>query len=69
MGVKESTAYFWMKRARATKVPEFALVVPTRRAERAAVSVEIGRAVIRLESGFDAELLHEVVSVLSRQPS
>lgn len=50
-------------------VPAFALVVPTRRAERATVCIEIGRAFIRLESEFDAELLHEVVSVLSRQSS
>ena len=69
MGVKESTAYCWMKRARASTAPEFALVVPTRGAKLATVCIEIGRAVIRLERGFDAELLHEVVSVLSRQPS
>jgi transposase-like protein len=69
MGVNESTAYFWMKRARAIKAPEFAIVVPTRGAKSAPVCIEIGRAVIRLERGFDAELLHEAVSVLSRQPS
>src|SRR5688572_17167224 len=69
MGVNESTAYFWMKRARALKSPEFAIVVPTRGAKPATVCIEIGRAVIRLERGFDAGLLNEVVSALSRQPS
>jgi transposase-like protein len=69
MGVNESTAYYWMKRARAIKAPEFALVVPTGGAKPATVCIEIGRAVIRLERGFDPGLLHEVVSVLSRQPS
>ena len=34
-----------------------------RNARLALESVEIGRAAIRLESGFDAELLHEIVSV------
>jgi transposase-like protein len=66
MGVKESTAYYWMKRARAARVPEFVRVVP-QSAVKASILVEVGGAVIRLESGFDAELLVEVMSVLKRQ--
>ena len=68
LGVKAATAYLWMKRARESKLPRFAMVVPATRATRSTLSVEIGGAVIRLESGFDAELLREVVSALSGQP-
>jgi transposase-like protein len=67
MGVKDSTAYYWMKRARAARVPEFVRVVPRSSAAKARIVVEVGGAVIRLESGFDAELLVEVMSVLRGQ--
>jgi transposase-like protein len=66
MGVKESTAYYWMRRARAAKVPEFVRVVPQLGAAKARIVVEVGGAAIRLENGFDAELLVEVMSVLKR---
>jgi transposase-like protein len=64
MGVKEATAYYWMKRARAARAPEFARLVPRSAAAKARIVVEVGGALIRLESGFDAELLVEVMSVL-----
>jgi transposase-like protein len=64
MGVKESTAYFWMKRARAARSPEFARVIPTAMQARASMSIEVGGVVIRLDDGFDATLLREVVSAL-----
>jgi transposase-like protein len=64
MGVKESTAYFWMKRARSARPPEFARVIPTAERAKASMSIEVGGVVIRLEDGFDATLLREVVSVL-----
>jgi hypothetical protein len=68
MGVKESTAYFWMKRARASAAPAFARVVPAR-AANATVAIEVGAAIVRVEPGFDAALLLQVVSVLSEQRS
>jgi transposase-like protein len=64
MGVKASTAYFWLKRARETTTPEFARVIPTRQPAGAALRIEVRCAIIHLESGFDADLLREVVSVL-----
>jgi transposase-like protein len=64
MGVKASTAYFWLKRARQATPLEFARVVPTERTARTAMSIEVGGAIIHLESGFDAELLREIVSAL-----
>ena len=69
LGVKTATAYLWMKRAREAKAPRFAMVVPTTRPRGSTLSVEVGGAIIRLESGFDAELLREVVSALSGQSS
>jgi|SRR5688572_2102694 len=66
MGVKEATAYFWLKRARATKPPEFALAVPAPQATKPTLVVEFGGAAICVERGFDAELLLEVVSTLGR---
>ena len=67
MGVKESTAYYWMKKARAARAPEFARVVPRSAEAKASMVIEVGGAVIRLESGFDAELLVEVISALGGQ--
>jgi len=66
MGVKESTAYYWIKQSRAPKLPEFALVVPASTRASASMSVEVAGVMIHLESGFDAELLREVVSALGR---
>jgi len=64
MGVRGSTAYFWMKRARAAKPPEFARVIPTVERAKASMSIEVGGVVIRLDNGFDADLLREVVLAL-----
>jgi transposase-like protein len=66
MGVKQATAYYWMKRARAARVPEFARVL--RRSEaKTGIVIAVGGVVIRVESGFDAALLLEVVSALRGQ--
>jgi transposase-like protein len=67
LGVKVGTAYFWMKRARQSKPPAFAMVVPTKRVSGSTLRVEVGGAVLHLKRGFDAELLCEVVSALSRR--
>jgi transposase-like protein len=66
MGVKESTAYYWVKRSRAPKLTEFAMVFPASTRARAAMSIEVAGVMIHLETGFDAELLRDVVSVLGR---
>jgi transposase-like protein len=64
MGVKESTAYFWMKRARAARAPEFARAIPTAERANASMSIEVGGVIVRLGSGFDPDLLREIVSAL-----
>lgn len=65
LGVKVATAYFWVKRARQKKGPQFAMVVPSRQAPGTALRVEVGGAVLQVERGFDAELLRDVVAALS----
>ena len=69
MGVKTATAYFWMKRARQAKAPEFAMVVPAERASGSRLRIAVGGAFVHLERGFDAELLCEVVAALSTRSS
>jgi transposase-like protein len=64
LGVKESTAYYWMKRARRAEPPKFVRVVPTTQTSRASLSVDVGGVLIRVDAGFDAELLREVVVAL-----
>jgi len=64
LGVKESTAYYWMKRARKTKTPKFARVIPAALASKGSVSIGVGGVTIHLEEGFDAALLREVVAAL-----
>jgi transposase-like protein len=67
LGVKVATAYFWVKRARQKKQPQFALVLPSRQENGSVLRVEVGGAFLHLERGFDAELLRDVVAALSRR--
>jgi hypothetical protein len=67
LGVKVATAYFWVKRARQKKQPQFAMVLPSRQESGAVLRVEVRGAFVHLERGFDAELLHDVVAALSRR--
>ena len=60
-GVCASSAYRWMKEAASPDAPVFARVVPTR---AAVLVVQLGRATIRVEAGFDGELLRCVVAAL-----
>jgi transposase len=64
LGVKESTAYYWMKRAGKAETPKFARVIPTAPSSRASMSIDVEGVVIRLDAGFDAALLREVVAAL-----
>ena len=67
MGVTPSTAYLWIRQASKPDSPVFAQVVPTSSTlARARLIVEVGAAAIRVESGFDAELLAGVVAALRR---
>jgi len=64
MGVCASSAYRWMKEASAAGTPVFARVVRSRSSSRSGLVVQLGRAEIRVEAGFDADLLRELVTAL-----
>lgn len=68
LGITNSAAYLWMKEARSSSAspPAFARVVREIVAKRGLV-VEIGAATIRVDAGFDAELLRNLVAALSEQ--
>jgi hypothetical protein len=63
-GVRESTAYYWVKRARRAEPPKFARVVPMGREPAASLSIDVGGVVIRVDAGFDGALLRDVVAAL-----
>lgn len=67
-GIAKSTAYKWQQRDKATSASSksspkltFARVLPQ---SRSAVFVQVGGATVRVETGFDAELLRGVVAAL-----
>jgi transposase-like protein len=64
LSVKESTAYYWMKRSRRAELPTFARLIPLARTSPASLSIDVGGLVIRVDAGFDAGLLREVVAAL-----
>ena len=64
LGVRESTAYYWMKRARRAEPPKFARLVPMGREPRTSLSIDVGGVTIRLDAGFDAAMLLDVVAAL-----
>jgi transposase len=65
LGLDTSIGYRWMQAARQAGSPTFAKLVPAGSAARGAIALEVGGAVVRVEAGFDAELLRAVVSALS----
>lgn len=66
LGVGASAAYLWIKEAREKSKPTFARLVPASRAtESSSLVLEVGRARVHVEAGFDAALLKQVVSALS----
>ena len=64
LGLETSIGYRWMQAARQAGAPTFAKLVPASSMSRSTISVEVGGAVVRVEAGFDAELLRAVVSAL-----
>ena len=65
IGVGVSAAYLWLKEAREASKPKFARLVPESRSVSESMVLEVGRARLRVEAGFDAALLRQVVSALS----
>ena len=66
LGVTASSAHLWVKQASAApSTPVFARVVRSPAPAGRSLTLEVGRARVRVEPGFDAALLREVVSALS----
>ena len=65
MSVTASSAYQWMKEASPGAAPVFARVVPAGAMTRPDLTIQVGRSTIRIERGFDAELLRSVIAALS----
>lgn len=66
MGVGASAAYLWIKEARAASKPTFAKLVPAS-TPLSSLVLEVGRTRVRVEAGFDAALLRQVVAALSSE--
>jgi hypothetical protein len=64
LGVRESTAYYWVKRARRAEPPKFARVVPSGQGPSPSLRIDVGGVVIHLDARFDAALLRAVVAAL-----
>lgn len=70
VNVSKATAYRWWaaeQKSRAAPVIEFAPLVRSTAPASHSVVVELGAVRIRVESGFDAELLRSVVAALSTE--
>jgi transposase-like protein len=66
LGVTVSSAYLWMKDATVgPSKPVFARVVPAGAVSSSSLTLEVGRARVLVEVGFDAELLRQVIAALS----
>ena len=65
LGLDTSIGYRWMQAARQAGAPKFARLVVAGSRPTGAIAIEVGGALVRVEAGFDSELLREVVSSLS----
>lgn len=65
LGLNTSVGYRWVQRAGGSNAPRFVRLVPASKAPPAAVAVQVGGATVRVEAGFDAELLRAVISALA----
>ncbi len=70
VGVSKATAYRWWaeeQKSGAAPAIEFAPLVRSTEVARLGIVVELGAVRIRVEAGFDAELLRSVVAALSTE--
>ena len=67
LGLNTSIGYRWAQKAGRSAAPKFARLVPASKAPTA-LTIQVGAATLRVEAGFDAELLRSVISALSVAP-
>lgn len=63
-GLSPSMLYRWMQSPSKRAAPVFARLARADAVVDAVMMVHVGRAVVRVEKGFDAELLRDVVAAL-----
>jgi transposase-like protein len=70
IGITPANLYRWMRLQQRGPAPKFARLVPELQPAEAnsvvaaRISVQIGNALVRVEAGFDAGLLRDVVAAL-----
>ena len=69
MGVSAATAYLWMKAGGSRKRPQFVRLMSEPPRAVASLELRVGNAAIRVDAGFDVELLRAVVAALSTRAS
>jgi transposase-like protein len=67
LGLNTSIGYRWVQKASSSATPKFARLVSAAKAP-ATVTIQVGAATLRVEAGFDADLLRSVISALSVAP-
>jgi len=65
LGLNTSIGYRWVQKARGASAPKFVRLVPASTAPPTTVAIQVGAAMVRVEAGFDAELLRAVISALA----
>ena len=65
LGLNTSIGYRWVQKARGSSAPKFVRLVPASTPPPTAVAIQVGAAMVRVEAGFDAELLRAVISALA----
>ena len=64
LGMNPSIGYHWVQQASKASTPKFARLVAASRPQ-ASMAIQVGAVTVRVEAGFDAELLRAVVLALS----
>jgi transposase-like protein len=64
-GLSPSLLYRWMHKPSKRGAPGFARLVVSKEVAESAVVVQVGCVAIRVERGFDSELLRDVVAALA----
>ena len=67
-GLNPAIGYRWAQLAGVSGTPKFARLVPGERAAPSSLAIQVGEARLRVETGFDPELLRAVVLALSAAP-
>jgi transposase-like protein len=65
LGLNPSVGYRWVQAVGEPSAPKFGRLVSAGPSPRAAITLQVGGATVRVEAGFDSEVLRAVVCALS----